>query len=84
MERARATSTDISSESFVFSNTVDGSLPWHPDSTSRAFRRICQQAGIPAFASMICVTMSQRGFLLRGLTCVRLLADLAIEIQARH
>jgi integrase len=45
-ERARKTASAITSESFVFSHSVDGSSPWHPDSTTRAFRRICQQAGI--------------------------------------
>jgi len=45
-ERAAAASVAITIESFVFSNSVDGSTPWHPDSTSRAFRKICQQAGV--------------------------------------
>jgi integrase len=45
-ERARAASTLITSESFVFSHAIDGSSPWHPDSTSRAFRNICKQAGV--------------------------------------
>ena len=45
-ERARLAGSKITSESFVFSHSVDGSTPWHPDSTSRAFRRICQQAGV--------------------------------------
>jgi integrase len=45
-ERAAAASAAITSESFVFSHAVDGSMPWHPDSTSRAFRRICHQAGV--------------------------------------
>jgi integrase len=45
-ERARLAGSTISSKSFVFSHTVDGSTPWHPDSTSRAFRRICEQAGV--------------------------------------
>jgi integrase len=44
--RARAAFTVITTESFVFSHSVDGSSPWHPDSTSRAFRNICQQAGV--------------------------------------
>jgi integrase len=44
--RATAAATAIPSESFVFSHVVDGSTPWNPDSTSRAFRRICQQAGV--------------------------------------
>jgi integrase len=45
-ERAREAASAITSESFLFSHSVDGSSPWHPDSTSRAFRRICQQAGV--------------------------------------
>ena len=45
-ERAQAASAVITSESFVFSHAVDGSYPWHPDSTSRAFRNICRQAGV--------------------------------------
>jgi len=35
-ERAQVTGSAITSESFVFSHSVDGSTPWHPDSTSRA------------------------------------------------
>jgi integrase len=35
-----------SRRSFVFSHAVDGSTPWHPDSTSRVFRKICEQVGI--------------------------------------
>ena len=46
IERAQAASSVITSQSFVFSHSVDCSSPWHPDSTSRAFRRICQQAGV--------------------------------------
>ena len=46
IERAHTASVVITPESFVFSRTVDGSSPWHPDSTSRAFRKICQQAGV--------------------------------------
>jgi integrase len=45
-ERAQAAGSAIRSECFVFSHAVDGSSPWHPDSTSRAFRRICLQAGL--------------------------------------
>jgi len=45
-ERALVAASAIASESFVFSHAIDGSSPWHPDSTSRAFRRICQQAGV--------------------------------------
>ena len=46
IQRAQAASSVITSQSFVFSHSVDCSSPWHPDSTSRAFRRICQQAGV--------------------------------------
>jgi integrase len=45
-ERAQEAGSTITSESFVFSHALDGSTPWHPDSTSRAFRKLCQQAGI--------------------------------------
>jgi integrase len=46
LERAQAASSGVSSQSFVFSHAVDGSAPWHPDSTSRAFRKTCLEAGI--------------------------------------
>ena len=45
-ERANEAGSTVTSESFVFSHAVDGSTPWHPDSTSRAFRKICEQVGI--------------------------------------
>ena len=45
-ERAHEAGSAITSESFVFSHAVDGSSRWHPDSTSRAFRQLCQRAGI--------------------------------------
>jgi integrase len=45
-ERALLAGSTITSESFVFGHSVDGSTPWHPDSTSRAFRKICQDAGV--------------------------------------
>jgi integrase len=46
VERAREAGSAISSDGYVFSHTVDGSMPWHPDSTSRAFRKICQRAEV--------------------------------------
>ena len=46
IERAQAAASAITRQSFVFSHEVDGSSPWHPDSTSRAFRNICKQAGV--------------------------------------
>ena len=45
-QRAKAARATITQEGFVFSHAVDASAPWHPDSTSRAFRQICQQAGV--------------------------------------
>jgi integrase len=36
----------IGVESFVFSYAADGSVPWRPDSTTRAFRSLCGRAGV--------------------------------------
>lgn len=33
-------------DAFVFSNEVDGSLAWYPDSASRSFTRLCRRAGV--------------------------------------
>jgi integrase len=33
-------------DGFVFTHTVDGSTPWRPDSTTRAFRRLCARCGV--------------------------------------
>ena len=30
----------------MFSQAVDGSVPWRPDSTTRAFRVLCKKAGV--------------------------------------
>jgi integrase len=46
MDRAQAAGTALITGCFVFSHSADGSSPWHPDSTSRAFRKICLQAGV--------------------------------------
>jgi integrase len=45
---AQATSigTSMRRDAFVFSYAVDGSLPWRPDSTTRAFRVPCAEADI--------------------------------------
>jgi integrase len=45
-EAARSAATSINADSFVFSETLDGSAPWRPDSTSRAFRALGQRAGV--------------------------------------
>lgn len=33
-------------EGFVFTHTLDGSAPWRPDSTTRAFHRLCARCGV--------------------------------------
>jgi integrase len=45
-EAAESAETKINADSFVFSETLDGSAPWRPDSTTRAFRSLCQRAGV--------------------------------------
>jgi integrase len=47
MEKAaESAGSSIGADSFVFSETLDGSTPWRPDSTTRAFRSLCQRAGV--------------------------------------
>jgi integrase len=46
VERARACEHELDAGAFVFSNEVDGSKSWYPDSVSRAFARLCRKAGI--------------------------------------
>ena len=36
----------LTDNAFVFSNEVDGSEPWYPDSVSRSFRRLCELEGL--------------------------------------
>jgi len=45
-ERARLCEHELDRRAFVFSNEVDGSECWYPDSVSRAFARLCRKAGI--------------------------------------
>ena len=45
-ENAKMAGAAITKQSFVFSHAVDGSTPWRPDSTTRAFRILCDEAGI--------------------------------------
>ena len=44
---ARTLPTLMRRDPFVFSNSIDGSEPWRPDSTTRAFRSLCVKAGVP-------------------------------------
>jgi len=36
----------IGPTAFGFSQEIDGSTPWRPDSTTRAFARLCRRAGL--------------------------------------
>ncbi len=45
-ERAELFRVALTARSFVFSNAVDGSKPWYPDSVSRAFKRLCAEEGL--------------------------------------
>jgi integrase len=37
---------DWAPAAFVFASTIAGSTPWFPDSASRRFRRLCEEAGV--------------------------------------
>jgi len=43
---AEAFGFDLNRQAFVFSNAVDGSIPWRPDSTTSPFRSLCDRAGV--------------------------------------
>lgn len=45
-ERASKVGTAIGSNGFVFSDSLSCDAPWRPDSTSRAFRVLCQKLGV--------------------------------------
>ena len=44
--RACLAGLGLRSDGFVFSRDPDGGRPWRPDSTSRAFRHLCYDAGL--------------------------------------
>lgn len=46
VERARLCERELDTRAFVFSNAVDGSECWYPDSVSRSFARLCRKAGL--------------------------------------
>ncbi len=46
VNRAAQCRVKIRPAAFVFSQEVDGSEPWRPDSTTRAFARLCRRAGL--------------------------------------
>ncbi|MGH9920157.1 MAG: tyrosine-type recombinase/integrase, partial [Nitrososphaerales archaeon] len=45
-ERALGCGASLPKSAFIFSDEVDGSIPWRPDSTSRRFRVLRQKAGL--------------------------------------
>ena len=45
-ERAALCKVKVGPTAFVFSQEIDGSAPWRPDSTTRAFSRLCRRAGL--------------------------------------
>lgn len=44
-ERARLCGVSVRPDGYLFSGDVTGTDTWRPDSTSRAFRRLCGEAG---------------------------------------
>ena len=46
VNRAEACRLKLPRAAFLFSHEVDGSSPWRPDSTTRAFSRLCWRAGL--------------------------------------
>ena len=46
-ERAAMCRVELTDDAFVFSNAVDCSEPWFPDSVSRGFKRLCVAEGLP-------------------------------------
>jgi integrase len=46
IERAALCRVKLRPTAFVFSQEVDGSEPWRPNSTTRAFARLCRRAGL--------------------------------------
>ena len=43
---AAACGVGLAEDPFVFTEAVDASTPWRPDSTTRAFRTLCAKAGV--------------------------------------
>lgn len=45
-ERSRACGKKFSRNSFVFTSSLDGSIPWRPHRVTLAFKRLCNELGI--------------------------------------
>jgi len=80
---AAACRITLADSAFVFSNTVDDSEPWYPDSVSRSFQRLCKQEGLPAFAYTICATSSRRGYSAQVLMFAPWRAGSAVNCRVR-
>jgi integrase len=46
VDRVAQAGFELSPTAFVFAWTIDGSMSWFPDSASRRFHRLCEQAGV--------------------------------------
>jgi integrase len=46
LDRAMVCGIALAEGAFVFTASIDGSIGWRPDSTTRAFRRLCEQLGL--------------------------------------
>jgi integrase len=46
VDNAAACGVELSESAYVFSNEVDGSMPWRPDATTHRFTRVCTKAGL--------------------------------------
>jgi len=44
--RARSVGVDLAPDAYVFSDELDGSVPWRPDRVSLAFYRLCRTLGV--------------------------------------
>jgi integrase len=45
-ELAASIGTAFLSNGFVFTNSLDGSIPWRPESVTRSFSRLCARCGV--------------------------------------
>ena len=45
-DNAKVCGVKLSGSAYVFSNEVDGAVPWRPDATSHRFTRVCAKAGL--------------------------------------
>lgn len=51
-ERAASVAVDMDGDPFLFSMSLDGSEPWHPDSATHRWIRVRDAAGLPGWARL--------------------------------